>query len=320
MTGRMPWRNWYAPPRGSQWLDRVGSAPVPGVATFDTKEEAEITAASEMALLGQSVRYLGAGRRLPLTTDCKSCNGYGQVGDGGSHVCPDCGGSGEGDYEVFDANNQWRLDYNALAEERDALQSDNRRLRMVIERDRSIVATAEAGIARAIGQYWHLLEGRGSYEWDDDKWRDEFRDACKAIRTQAVPLRKIGGDRSDGLDNTADVMSARSFDTLVDKARDYLIRNVLEPHGNPDPLPTLLGVCTQVDHITATMIPKRDRELELVGAARETKAAINRLYHALIELAPEHPELHYAHGALVRVNEALSAYPPVNGLAKDTHE
>lgn len=65
MTGSLQWRNWYAPPPGSQWLDRVGSAPVPGLFKFDTKEEAEASAADDMAALGSSVRYLGAHQRQP---------------------------------------------------------------------------------------------------------------------------------------------------------------------------------------------------------------------------------------------------------------
>ena len=97
-------------------------------------------------------------------------------------------------------------------------EAENRRLRMVIEGERSIAATAASKITRTIAAYSHLLRGRGSYEFDDDKWRDEFRDACAALEKAAGPLAKIGADRSDGLNNTADVMAARrmAFDTTND--------------------------------------------------------------------------------------------------------
>lgn len=97
--------------------------------------------------------------------------------------------------------------------------AENRLLRMIIERDRSIVATAAHGLDRAIGSYAHLLEGRGSHEWDDDSWRDEFRDACRTIARKAAPLRIIAGDRSNGLESTADVMTARAFDLNVERLK-----------------------------------------------------------------------------------------------------
>jgi len=52
-------------------------------------------------------------------------------------------------------------------------------------------------------------------------------------------------------------------DEIVSQARGYLIRNVLEPLSpGIEPAPTLIEVCTQVDHLTAAL---RDK-IEDVGA------------------------------------------------------
>lgn len=71
------------------------------------------------------------------------------------------------------------------------------RLMHVIDRDRYVVAHCLGAIERAIdGRVW-LLEGRGPYEWDDDRYREEFGDAIKAIREASQPLKIVAWDKSD---------------------------------------------------------------------------------------------------------------------------
>ena len=54
----------------------------------------------------------------------------------------------------------------------------------------SIVSGIEAEIT---GRMW-MIEGRGSYEWNDDKYRQEFGWAVKALQEKLEPLRKIASD------------------------------------------------------------------------------------------------------------------------------
>lgn len=71
-------------------------------------------------------------------------------------------------------------------------------LRHVIDRDRYIVAAVAGSIDRAISGYqWLLGEGRGPYEWDDDRFRDEFRHAVAAIEEAAKPLLHVAWDKTD---------------------------------------------------------------------------------------------------------------------------
>jgi hypothetical protein len=71
-------------------------------------------------------------------------------------------------------------------------------LRHVIDRDRYIVAAALGSIKQTIAGYaWLMGEGRGPYEWDDDRYRDEFRDAVEAIERATEPLTKVAWDKSD---------------------------------------------------------------------------------------------------------------------------
>lgn len=80
----------------------------------------------------------------------------------------------------------------------DTLADESEHLRHVLDRDRYIVAAVVGSIRKAIAGYqWLLGEGRGSYEWDDDRFRDEFRHAVDAIEEAAKPLAHVGWDKTD---------------------------------------------------------------------------------------------------------------------------
>ncbi|MBM3929502.1 MAG: hypothetical protein FJ335_13765 [Sphingomonadales bacterium] len=67
----------------------------------------------------------------------------------------------------------------------------------VIDRDRYVVAHCANQIEQAIrGREW-LTQGRGPYEWDDDRFYEEFADAVEAIREAAKPLAIVAWDKSD---------------------------------------------------------------------------------------------------------------------------
>lgn len=62
------------------------------------------------------------------------------------------------------------------------------------ERDRTQLHRIVHAIDEEItGRMW-LIEGRGSYEWDDDTYRKEFGWAVHALQEKLEPLRKITGD------------------------------------------------------------------------------------------------------------------------------
>ena len=83
------------------------------------------------------------------------------------------------------------------------------RLSAVIERDRTTVADGIQAIRKAISSHEWLRLGRGSYEWDDDRWKDEFGAAIDAIETALDPLRKVAIDWSDCPTRTEEIMAAR---------------------------------------------------------------------------------------------------------------
>ena len=71
------------------------------------------------------------------------------------------------------------------------------RMKAVNERDRSQVAEVFTAIMDAIRRREWLRLGRGSYEYDDDRWRDEFGEAIDEVVAASKPLQRIAGDLSD---------------------------------------------------------------------------------------------------------------------------
>jgi hypothetical protein len=77
------------------------------------------------------------------------------------------------------------------------------------ERDRSFVADARNAFSDALERRTWLLEGRGSYEWDDDRWKDEFRQAIRELNAPMEALGKIGIDWSLCPTNPEEIAAAR---------------------------------------------------------------------------------------------------------------
>lgn len=63
-----------------------------------------------------------------------------------------------------------------------------------LEADRTVVADAMTAANRAIDSRHWLTEGRGSYEWNDDRFHEEFLAAALEIKAAIAPLTKIGAD------------------------------------------------------------------------------------------------------------------------------
>jgi hypothetical protein len=128
------------------------------------------------------------------TDYCKSCDGTGDVTDitGEWHgYCPVCTPTAAaavpagGDAEVV-------------------------RLRAVIERDRTLFAECVERMRTTIGVHWWMVESRGSYEWDDKKYQDEFGDALERIKAEVEKIAQRAGDLSDSPRTDAELKAARA--------------------------------------------------------------------------------------------------------------
>ena len=78
-----------------------------------------------------------------------------------------------------------------------------------IERDRSTLADFLTALNREFESRFWLTEGRGSYEWDDDRYREEFHDAVVSIKKILKPLAAMAADLSNSPKTTAEAIEAR---------------------------------------------------------------------------------------------------------------
>jgi hypothetical protein len=94
----------------------------------------------------------------------------------------------------------------------EALEAENKRLTFVIERDRSQVASGLHGMSKAIaGRAWLSEPGRGSYEWDDERYQQEFGHALNELAAAMEPLRVLARDWSDCPTDPLDIAEARAL-------------------------------------------------------------------------------------------------------------
>lgn len=88
---------------------------------------------------------------------------------------------------------------------------ENKRLRGIIERDRSMVALHLEAIKRAIaGRRWLSEPGRGSFDYDDEQYQKEFGIALLEIEKPVDELKRIAADLSDSPMAWADIVEART--------------------------------------------------------------------------------------------------------------
>ena len=93
----------------------------------------------------------------------------------------------------------------------DALREQVRSAQAALEHDRTKVAECVTAIKEALHNYEWLIEGRGSYEWDDDRWHGEFSEACKNIRKAFEPMVKIAADWSNCPTKREEIERARHW-------------------------------------------------------------------------------------------------------------
>lgn len=74
-----------------------------------------------------------------------------------------------------------------------ALLAEVRRLRAALNCDRTGLAAALVAVIERCKGTWWVTEGRGSYEWDDERYKDETRMALDAvIQIATLALRESG--------------------------------------------------------------------------------------------------------------------------------
>jgi hypothetical protein len=82
-------------------------------------------------------------------------------------------------------------------------------LESILERDRSRVAVGLMAIRKAVARRHWLTVGRGSYAWDDDRWKGEFAQALQEIEEALPPLAKVAADWSNCPTDPAIIAAAR---------------------------------------------------------------------------------------------------------------
>jgi hypothetical protein len=79
-----------------------------------------------------------------------------------------------------------------------------------LERDRTKVAECVTRLKHTLENYHWLIEGRGSYEWDDDRWHQEFKTVCELLQKDLEPMVRIAADWSNCPTKWEDVQAARA--------------------------------------------------------------------------------------------------------------
>lgn len=105
-----------------------------------------------------------------------------------------------------------------------SLLAEVARLTAVIEHDRSKVVDVLAEANAVLKNYGWLAEGRGSYAFDDDRWKDEFKVCMDSLAKVLDPMRGIASDLSDSPIKWADIVAARSMTDALAEAEKRAAR------------------------------------------------------------------------------------------------
>jgi hypothetical protein len=81
---------------------------------------------------------------------------------------------------------------------------------MALEHDRTKVAECITAVKKALGNYDWLITSRGSYEWNDDRWHEEFKRASENIREAIEPMVRIAADWTHCPKTQAEIEKARA--------------------------------------------------------------------------------------------------------------
>lgn len=111
------------------------------------------------------------------------------------------------------------------ATENERLTAERDAARAALEHDRSLVCDQYREIETVIQGYAWVLEGRGSYAWDDDKYRDEFKNVSSALSAALEPVKAVVKDWSNCPTDHQEITEARRD---VEAERDAALARVEE--------------------------------------------------------------------------------------------
>jgi len=116
--------------------------------------------------------------------------------------------------ESREQERKWRFAAEERAESAEAsvrkMREERDGMKLVIERDRTMVCDGVTALRKILREREWLGEGRGPYEWDDDRWHDEFNATAEEIREAIAGLEKIAADLSNSPTTWEEVQKARS--------------------------------------------------------------------------------------------------------------
>lgn len=98
---------------------------------------------------------------------------------------------------------------STIREKLAAVEGERDAARQALEHDRAKVITACNQFNDAFARRSWLLDSRGPYEWDDDRYRDEFRGAYDELAAPMVTLTAIGKDWANCPTNHDEIMRSR---------------------------------------------------------------------------------------------------------------
>lgn len=118
--------------------------------------------------------------------------------------------------ELTRTKEQFRTMYESSAKfladtmkERDEARQRLAELGQILESERTMLFAGVTAIKKAISARDWLTEGRGAYEYDDDRWQDEFKYAIEEIHEALKPLAERARDWSNCPQTHAEVIDAR---------------------------------------------------------------------------------------------------------------
>lgn len=150
------------------------------------------------------------------------------------------------------------------------------RLQAIIERDRSDVARGTSAMREVFRRHAWLADGRGSYEWDDDRWHDEFKVVRDSIIGAMEKLDKIASDWTDCPKTQDEVNAARA------------IPRQPAPAMEPRPL-YVAGICNPLKRAYEALAIARREDTGVVILASEVAALLDHydeMENALLLRAP----------------------------------
>ena len=127
------------------------------------------------------------------------------------------------------------------------------------------------------GRFW-LTEGRGSYAWDDDRYREEFREAACEILAALRPMREMAANLSSRLKTTDEIVQAR-IDTK--KRISQLEAELAAAKNETDQVTALYDECHDKFVLAENEIARLNGEVQRFDHERDALAAhVERLREA----------------------------------------